>query len=419
MSVAQAGLPVFPRQREKGFARDLARSQRRTKFKAFLLVAPLLLFLLLVFIGPLVMLLSRSVIDREVARALPQTLATLDGWSIDKPVPDAAYAALLDDLRKAAAPNDIADAASRLNFAQPGMRSLLMSTRARLQRTVGVDPRQALSALSPRWEEPATWAVIKQASGALTGFYLLAALDLKRMPDGSIARVEEGSSAFVPAIGRTFAIAFGVTGLVLIFGFPFAYLMTLVGKRMAGLMMLVVLLPFWTATMVRTLAWAILLGREGIVNDGLLGAGLVSRPLDLLYNSVSVHLALVHIFMPYMVLPLYSVMRTVPASHMRAAASLGATPWTVFRRIFLPQVVPGIAAGCLLVFIHSLGVFVVPALLGGPREQGLPVLIVTYVSKTPNWGLAAALSLILLVSVYVLYWLFVRLTKSTTLSVGA
>ena len=171
--------------------------------------------------------------------------------------------------------------------------------------------------------------------------------------------------------------------------------------------------------MVRTLAWAILLGREGIVNDGLLEAGLVSRPLDLLYNGISVHLALVHIFMPYMVLPLYSVMRTVPASQMRAAASLGATPWTAFRRIFLPQVAPGIAAGCLLVFIHSLGVFVVPALLGGPREQGLPVLIVTYVSKTPNWGLAAALSLLLLVSVYVLYWLFVRLTKSTTLSVGA
>lgn len=222
----------------------------------------------------------------------------------------------------------------------------------------------------------------------------------------------------MPSILTTFTIALTVTILAIAFGFPFAYLMASASDRVAGILMFMVLLPFLTATMVRILAWGILLGREGVINSGLMALGL-SEPLDLLYNRTAVNIALLHIFVPYMVLPLYSVMKTVPQAHLRAAASLGATPLTVFRRVYLPQVAPGLAAGSLLVFIQCLGVFVVPAILGGAREQGLPVLIAHYVNKTLNWGLAAALSVILLVSVYLLYWLFVKLTKSATLSLGA
>ena len=402
----------------KRLARRLARSERSARLSALLLVTPLLLFLLMVFIGPLLMMLSRGVRDAEVAQALPATVLALRNWRHDAPIPDAAFRALADDLAKAHTPAAVADAAARLNYALPGLRAMLMSARARM-RNLPVDPRAFFVGLSPRWDDKETWSAIRQASGPLTDFYLLSALDLRRSSTGAIEAVPAGESAFVQAILRTFGISFGVTALAILLGFPFAYLMATTGRRMAGVMMLILLLPFWTAVMVRVLAWSMLLGREGIVNDGLRSLGLLSQPLDLLYNRTAVLVSLLHIFIPYMVLPLYSVMKTIPTSQMRAAASLGAPPAMAFRRIFLPQIVPGLAAGSLPVFIHSVGLFVVPAVLGGPREQGLPVLVVNYVTKTPNWGLAAALSMVLLVSVYLLYWLFVKLTKTVTPSVSA
>lgn len=418
MTAVQMEGAARPVEDPKTLSRGLARSQRSARFGAMLLVAPLVLFLLIVFIGPLAMMLGRGVGDPEVARALPATVSALRDWRSDQPIPDAAFRGLATDLLQAHTPADVAVAAARLNYALPGLRAMVMGARARI-RNMPAEPRAFFTGISARWEDAATWATIRQASGPLTDFYLLSALDLRRTAAGAIEQAPTGESAFVPAILRTFTISFGVTFFAILLGFPFAYLMATTSKRIAGVMMLVLLLPFWTAVMVRVLAWSMLLGREGIINDGLLGLGVLSRPLDLLYNRTAVIVALVHIFIPYMVLPLYSVMKTVPVSQMRAAASLGAPPTMAFRRIFLPQIVPGLAAGSLLVFIHSLGVFVVPAVLGGPMEQGLPVLVVNYVSKTPNWGLAAALSAVLLLSVYLLYWLFVSLTKSVTPSVGA
>lgn len=401
-------------------ARDQARSERAAKFRALMLVVPILLFLLVVFIGPVVKLLSRSVDDRDVASALPQTVQALAEWQWGTPLPDAAYGAMVGDLRAASTPSNLTPAAGRLNYSLPGMRALLMTTRTKLQALdrPEADPKSILISLSAKWAEPATWANIRQAAGPITDFYLLTAVDLKRGFDGSIARVPPSQSSFLPSIRTTFVIAFTVTLLAIVFGFPFAYLMASATERVAGIMMFVVLLPFLTATMVRILAWGILLGREGVINYGLLSSGLVDGPLDLLYNRTAVNIALLHIFVPYMILPLYSVMKTVPLSHMRAAASLGAPPFTAFRRVYLPQIAPGLAAGSLLVFIQCLGVFVVPAILGGAQEQGLPSLIAHYVNKTLNWGLAAALSVILLVSVYLVYWLFVTLTKSASLSLG-
>jgi putative spermidine/putrescine transport system permease protein len=398
---------------------SLARSERAAKLRAFLLVVPLILFLLAVFIAPVAIFLSRSVTDHEVAHSLPRTLAALEDWKFHDPLPEDAYAALVDDLRAAETPADLSAAAGRLNYAVSGMRSLLMSTRSKLQsRPSNEDPRATLISISPKWTDPQNWSAIRQAGGPLTDFFLLSALDRHRTADGSIEKLPPSESAFVASIQTTFAIAFGVTLLAILCGFPFAYLVATASDRVAGFLMFVVLLPFMTATMVRILAWAILLGREGVINHGLLGLGIVGGPLDLLYNRTAVNIALLHIFVPYMVLPLYSVMKTVPQSHLRAAASLGATPFTVFRRVYLPQVAPGLAAGSLLVFIQCLGVFVVPAILGGSGERVLPVMIAHYVNKSLNWGLAAALSAVLLVSVYLLYWLFVTLTKSASLSPG-
>lgn len=391
---------------------DLARSRRAERVSALLLVAPLLIFQLLAFVVPVGMFLSRSTVDLEVARALPLTLSAIKDWTPASPLPDAAYAALVSDLKRARTPPELAAAANRLNYASPGMRALMMTTRARVQSSTQ-EPRLALTEISQRWESPEVWAAIKQSEGPLSLFYFLSALDLKRTADNSVAFLAPSESAFRLAIQRTFEIAFAVTLLTLMVGFPFAYLMANSSRLVAGILMVVVLLPFWTAIMVRVLSWLVLLGREGIINHALMSVGIIERPLDLLYNRLGVYLALVHIFAPFMVLPIYSVMKSIPKVQQHAAASLGASPAIAFLRIYLPQVSSGVAAGILLVFIQCLGVFVVPAILGGPNEQNLPMLITFYVNRSLNWGLAASLSILLLASVCVLYWLFVKLTKST------
>jgi putative spermidine/putrescine transport system permease protein len=425
--VGWSGKLSLQRNETRALAWNLARSQRAATLRALLLLLPLVVFLLLVFIVPVLTFLSRSVVDHEVQRALPSTTLVLQNWKPGHPVPDPAYAALMADFKRMKSGSDVAAAATRLNYSLPGMRTLIMGTSSTLMRrssqgsenpATTLDPRSVLAAISPKWNNVETWATIKQAGGPLTDFYFLSSFDLRRTPGGAVERAPASERAFLQAVERTFEIAAGVTLLAIMFGFPFAYLMATSSERIARMLMIVVLLPFWTAIMVRVLSWLVLLGREGIINNTLEGAGLINGPLDILYGRSSVYVALVHIFVPYMVLPLYSVMKTIPQSHLRAAASLGAPPRVVFRRVYLPQVMPGLAAGALLVFIQCLGVFVVPAILGGPDEQGLPMLITFYVNKTLNWGLAAALAVVLLISVYIFYWLFVALTKSAKLSVG-
>ena len=374
-------------------------------------------FLVLVFLGPVAVFLSRSVIDLDVSRALPLTVRVLRNWNPGMTVPDAAYSALVSDLRHSKSLSDVAEAATRLNYALPGMRILLMRTRNRILK-LNSDPKTALTAISAKWQSGITWSAIKNASGPVTDFYLLAAVDLQNGPSGAIEKVPPTEGAFIPAIERTFEIALGVTSLTIVFGFPFAYLMATSSARVASVLMIAVLVPFWTSIMVRVLSWLVLLGREGVINDALSQVGLLNNPINLLFTLSSVYLALVQIFVPYMIFPLYAAMKNVPRSHLHAAASLGASPYVTFWRVYLPQVAPGLAAGSLLVFIQCLGVFVVPAILGGADDQNLPMLISFYVINTLNWGLAAALSVVLLISVCIFYWLFVSLTKNVQLAPG-
>lgn len=395
---------------------DLKRSKRAQNARALALIAPLLIFLLLVFLGPIAALLSRSVRDDAVGPVFPRTISALSDWD-GKAVPnEAAFRALVADLQSEASPQAFAMAGGRLNSDVAGMRSLILNTRTRVKDVSPDKARASVLKASQRWEGVDPWASIWRARGPLTDFYLLNAVDHKRSAEGVIEPVGEAEQVFVAAIGRTFSIAFGVTGIALLLGFPLAYLISTVGPGRARLITFMVLLPFWTAVLVRTLSWAVLLQQEGIVNSALMSLGLIASPLALMFNRFAVYVALVHIFLPYMVLPLLSVMKTVPQSHLHAAASLGSRPLTTFRRVYLPQAAPGIAAGCLLVFIQSLGVFVTPAILGGASDQGIPYLIAFYVNQSLNWGLAASLSLLLLVTVLLFYWLFTRLTGKSGIS---
>ena len=208
---------------------------------------------------------------------------------------------------------------------------------------------------------------------------------------------------------RTFWISFVVTALCLLLGYPLAYKLASLPARISNLLLILVLLPFWTSLLVRTGAWVVLLQREGVVNDVLIALGLTSEPLQLVYNRFGVFVAMTHILLPFMVLPLYSVMRGIPPQYMRAAASLGARPLRAFLRVYLPQTVPGIGAGCLLVFILAIGYYITPALIGGINDQMVSYFVAFFTNQTVNWGMASALGTVLLIVTLLLFALYARL----------
>ena len=205
-----------------------------------------------------------------------------------------------------------------------------------------------------------------------------------------------GEPAYMQALRNTAEISLGVTVLALVLGYPLAYLVTVVSARTRAVLILLVLVPFWTSVLVRTFAWMVILGKKGIVNQALLGWGLVDRPVPLIYNMVGVQIGMVHVLLPFMVFPLYSVMSRIDLNVIRVARSLGAPPHRVFLHVFLPLSLPGVAAGCLIVFLLAVGFYVTPALLGGPGQITLATMIDMMITTFLNFGFAATLGLLLL-----------------------
>jgi putative spermidine/putrescine transport system permease protein len=384
------------------------------------LLAPLTGFLLVFFVAPLAWLLSLAVREAEVARALPRTVAALEAWQPTAPLPADLLPAFGKDLAEAREAGTLADAARRLNYEVNGVRSTLM----RAARAVGgAEAGTALDArffeqIDPALASPAFFAAVQRARGPVSAYYLLASLDLARDIDGRIERAPENQRIYVDVLLRTVGISATVTLLCLLLGFPVALLLTQVRDRTADWLMVLVLLPFWTSLLVRTAAWVVLLQREGIVNGALMRLGLIAEPLTLIYNRTGVLVAMTHVLLPFMVLPLYSVLKGIPPHYMRAAASLGAPPPTAFVRVFLPIAAPGIAAGSLMVFILALGYYITPALVGGGADQMLSYFVATYTTDTGNWGLAAALGLLMLGTTLLLYALAHRLSGGRTMAVG-
>jgi putative spermidine/putrescine transport system permease protein len=216
-------------------------------------------------------------------------------------------------------------------------------------------------------------------------------------PGAGLANYEQFFSqvAYVRVLMNTFWIALLATIACLVIGYPFAYLMTIVPGRLAGLLLIAVLLPFWSSLLVRTFAWQILLRDTGIINRFLLDLGVISEPLTLIRTTGGVILGMSHILLPFMVLPLYAVMRRIDPEFGRAAANLGASPLAAFLRVFVPLSLPGVLAGCLLVFILALGFYITPALLGGLRDQMISQLIVQQIQQRLDWGFGTAMSVLL------------------------
>lgn len=253
-----------------------------------------------------------------------------------------------------------------------------------------------LAQIDPRWGRPAIWAAMRHADGPLTSHYLLAALDRRLTADDRIVRVAPQQAVFETIFLRTFKISAVVALLCVALGYPVAYLLASLPQRAANPLLILVLLPFWTSALVRTAAWAVLLQSNGVVNNMLQYVGLIDAPLQLIYNRVGVYIAMTHVLLPFFILPLYGVMKGISPTAMRAASSLGAPPLRAFWKVYLPQSLPGVAAGAIIVFTLALGYYVTPALVGGGADQMISASIAFYTNQSLNWGMAAALSLFLL-----------------------
>lgn len=403
---------------------SLNRALRAQKLRALALIAPLLIFVLVAFVAPIVDMLLRSVDNQVVSETLPRTVVALKGWDADstEPPDEATYAALAQDLQIAVKNKTHTKVAIRLNYQKTGIASLFRKSGRKVKKwDLATDApfKEKFLALDKNWGDVGVWQTIKLYSSPYTAGYFLNAADLQLGPDG-VEREPENLRIYVMLFKRTLFMSLVIMGSCVLLGYPVAFLLANLPLRVSNLLMILVLLPFWTSLLVRTSSWKVLLQQQGVINDTLVWIGLVpdDARLTMINNQFGTIVAMTHILLPFMILPLYSVMKTIPPSYVRAAKSLGATNWTAFWRVYFPQSVPGIGAGCILVFILAIGYYITPELVGGTTGTFISNRIAYHISRSGNWGLGAALGTILLVVVLGLYWIYDRIVGIDNVSLG-
>ena len=394
----------------------LARAERSNRRKALALIAPLVLFLLLVFLVPIVALLYKSVGNPEVVEGMPRTVLAVAGWD-GKGLPDEpVYKALAEDLAESRKNQSLGDLSKRLNMELAGYRSLLAKTaRALPFKTEPASYKEALQGLDERWGDPAYWQAVARNTSNVTPFYLLAALDHRIDDLGEVAPATPDQAIYLDIFARTFWMGLVITVICLLLAYPLAYLLANLPARQSNLLMILVLLPFWTSILVRVAAWIVLLQSGGLINSALMAIGVIDQPLELVFNRTGVYISMVHILLPFMILPIYSVMKGISPTYMRAAISLGCHPFASFWRVYFPQTYAGVGAGCLLVFILAIGYYITPALLGSPNDQMVSYFVAFYTNTSINWGMATALGGLLLLATVILYLIYSWLVGASRL----
>ena len=291
------------------------------------------------------------------------------------------------------------------------MRSTILDTPGALGDADPASWRAAMIAADPVWGEAKAWLAVRRAGERFTLRHYLNALDLDRDPAGNIVPQPPDRRIYLPLLFRTLGVGLLITVISLLLGYPVAYLIANASPARSNLLLLLVLVPFWTSLLVRTTSWIVLLQNQGVVNDLLVAIGVIGDDgrIALVYNMIGTLVAMTQILLPFMILPLYAVMRLISPVHLRAASSLGATFRQGFVRVYWPQTLPGVAAGSLLVFILSIGYYITPALVGGRTGQLISNMIAYHMQESLNWGLAAALGVMLLVGVMLLYLVYNRL----------
>ncbi|MEM7176303.1 MAG: ABC transporter permease [Pseudomonadota bacterium] len=399
----------------------LAQALFRSRMRAFMLVCPLLAFILCVFAIPILIFMSRGFYDNTYERFMPDSAAVLQKWDGGSEPSEEMFAVVAADLVKARSHPDkpVGKVATRVNRELSGTRSLITGT-ARKAKKMEAPFKDAMIKANKKWADLDTWQALKVAATTLTPAYYAAALDMQYTATGEFKAQDELRQIYVKLFLRTLEISLVVTLATLVLGYPVAYLLSTLPNRISNLLLILVLLPFWTSILVRTTAWIAVLQGQGVLNDLAVFIGFVSDDdrMSLIYNKTGTLIAMTHILLPFMILPLYSVMKTVPPSFVRAAKSLGATNWTAFWRVYFPQTIPGIGAGGLLVFILAIGYYITPALVGGQDGVMISNFIDNHMRSTLNWSLAAALGGVLLIFVLFLYWLYDRIVGIDNMKLG-
>ena len=401
---------------------SLHRAQRRNKLRAAALVLPLMAFIALTFLIPIGEMIFRSVENSLVGEVMYRTVPALQSWDENGgELPgEEVYAALLADVQEGFENKTIGRVGTRLNYEESGVASLFRSSPRKFKKITEPPFKDQIIKANKRWGELPVWQVIKREGGIYTPSYFLAAVDLKVDNMGSVVSQPPERQIYVNLFIRTLWLSGLITLLCLVLGFPISYLLATLPTRTSNLLMILVLLPFWTSLLVRTSAWIALLQQEGVINDVLVAIGLIGDDgrLAMIHNQVGTIVAMTHILLPFMVLPLFSVMKTIPPSYMRAARSLGANPTLAFVRVYMPQTVPGIGAGGILVFIIAIGYYITPELVGGTKGTLISNFIAYHMSVSLNWGLAAALGAILLGLILVLYILYDKIVGIDNMKLG-
>ncbi|MDP9942465.1 ABC transporter permease [Ectopseudomonas alcaliphila] len=403
-------------------AGQAASARRKKRLAAFLFVVPLLLFIIVTFVAPIGSMLWRSVHHPTVAELIPLTLAELERWDDHRQLPDErTLSVFVDELHALDKQRLSGKLSEEFNRAFTGMSSVVKSTARRIGRmdaeTLPSEGVEALLASHRNWSRPELWYAIERAGKVYTYDYYLTALDLEMHPDDGI-QVRQDTQIYLQLYSKTLNMALVITLLCALLGYPLAYYLAGLPSNRANLLLVLVLLPFWTSLLVRTTSWIALLQTNGVINSTLMGIGLISQPFEMLYTSFATVVAMTHILLPFMILPLYSVMRGIDPSYMRAALSLGDKPIPAFARIYFPMTLPGLSAGALLVFIISVGYYITPALVGGTDGQMISNIIAFHMQRSNNWELAAALGSLLLGLILLLYWVYDRFVGASNIKLG-
>jgi putative spermidine/putrescine transport system permease protein len=432
---------------------SLQRSMRRSKLRAICLVLPPLIFLLGLFIIPIGNLLTRSTglpiyeiamvgvnaqgTEREkknkarraqfniCAYLTPLTNAdctklykVLQAWDGVSEPDETFFNALYKDLSSA---NKFLSGKSstRMNYGKPGFKSLIKKSSRKLKKVSEPPYRDAMIKADKRWGDVTFWqSLVTMQEPQTTGYYLNA-VDRKWNKDHEIELQPAERRVYVMLWWRTFLVSLIVTVGCLILAYPVAHLLATLPLRYSNILMICVLMPFWTSLLVRIVAWMVMLQQEGVINDTLVMLGLPDENrLSMMYNFTGTVIVMIQILLPFMILPIYSVMKTIPPNYMKAAQNLGAPPAIAFLRVYMPQTLPGIGAGVILVFIVAIGYYITPELVGGKDGRLIGNMVAYHMQKSLNWGLAAAMGSILLAGILMLYWIYDKIVGIDNMKLG-
>ncbi len=410
MALAADGTPLKKR---------LGQALFRSKMRALGLATPLLLLIFFCFLVPIIIFLIRGVHNDTFEVHMPAVSVELAQWDTTSEPTEAMYAALAADLVLAKETKTIGKVASRVNRELSGTRSLFTKS-ARKAKKLEAPYKDALIGVSKKWADIEVWKALKVSAKSWTPAYLASAVDLKYNADGSFERKSEERRIHLQLFVRTLEISVIVTVMGLLLGYPVAFLLSTLPARTSNLLLILVLLPFWTSLLVRTTAWIAMLQSQGVLNDLFVIFGLATDEdrFSLIYNKTGTLIAMTHILLPFMILPLYSVMKTIPPTYVRAAKSMGATDWTAFWRVYFPQSIPGIGAGGILVFILAISFYITPALVGGEDGTMISNFIDFHMRKSLNWSLAAAMGGVLLTIVLFLYYIYDKVVGIDNMKLG-